>query len=84
MAEIKIKIAVNAIRAEQILLTGILLFPIRIKNKGAKRNPIAPPLASNDFAVSDASKYRMATSRHVEAKLASTMPLQVFLQRSNF
>jgi hypothetical protein len=43
-----------------------------------------PPLANNDFAVSDAPKYRMETSGHVEAKLASTMPLQVFRQRSNF
>tara|TARA_E500000178_G_C16451963_1_gene500533 strand:- start:225 stop:464 length:240 start_codon:yes stop_codon:yes gene_type:complete len=78
------KIAVNAIRVEQILLTGKLLFPIRIRNRGAKRKPMEPPLANNDFAVSDAPKYRMETSRHVEVKLASTMPLQVLRQRSNF
>jgi hypothetical protein len=37
-----------------------------------------PPPANKDFAVSDASKYRIATSRQVEAKLASAFSSKNF------
>tara|TARA_B100000123_G_C25616458_1_gene378132 strand:- start:362 stop:601 length:240 start_codon:yes stop_codon:yes gene_type:complete len=76
--------AAQNIRIEQRMLTGSLLLPIKRRNNGVIRKPIEPPPAKSDLRVSDASKYRMATRRHVEAKLASTMPLKVFRKRSNF
>ena len=80
----RILIAAQTIRIVQIILTGSLLLPIKRRNNGVIRKPIEPPPAKSDLTVSDASKYRIATSRHVEAKLASTMPLKVFRKRSNF